>query len=248
MAFRGSRRRSAQVIRRRVARMLSGPAQTNLTALAVLHGTDKWGRHRYTGIYADHFARFRDLPITLLEIGVGGHRSERIGGASLRMWKSYFARGQIIGVDIVDKTALEEPRIHIVQGDQSDSNFLDRLGSAHGPFDIVIDDGSHQNDHVISTFEALFPHVRIGGIYAIEDTQTAYWPRFGGDDTDLNSTKTSMGYLKRLVDGLNWAERSSPDPTSSPFATAIAGLHFYHNLVFIDKGINDSPGGDPQAD
>lgn len=246
MISRGTRRYLMQRARRVVARILAPPARRSLTALALIHGTDKWGRHRYTTRYEEHLARFRMSPVRLLEIGVGGHGAKRLGGASLRMWKSYFPKGQIFGFDIHDKSSLEEPRISILRGDQADRGTLDRIGAEHGPFDIVIDDGSHQNEHVISSFETLFPHVGIGGIYVVEDTQTSYWPRFGGDESDLNSTHTTMGYMKALVDGLNWAERSTTSG-DTPFAREIVGIHFYHNLVFVERGVNDEPGGDPQA-
>ena len=75
-----------------------------------------------------------------------------------------------------------------------------------GGVDIVIDDGSHVNEHVIKSFRTLFPFLTEGGIYAIEDTQTSYWPKFGGDSYDLNKENTTMSFLKSLTDGLNYEE------------------------------------------
>src|SRR5690349_238611 len=78
--------------------------QPGLTELAVEHGTDKWGRHRYTPHYEFHLSHLRDESFTLLEIGIGGYQSKRAGGASLRMWKEYFRHAQILGLDIEDKS------------------------------------------------------------------------------------------------------------------------------------------------
>lgn len=233
-----------QVWRARVTKPL---IKDDLTALATAHGTDKWGRHRYTIHYERHLAAFRERDIRLLEIGVGGHKAKRLGGASLRMWKAYFPRAEIIGLDLYDKSSLSEERITILQGDQGDAEVMRRIGETYGPFDVIIDDGSHENAHVITSFRALFPFLAEGGVYVVEDTQTAYWPRFGGDPDDTTNPATSLGFMKGLVDALNWQERDPDEYEPGPFDRQVTGLHFYHNMVFVEKGRNEEPGGDPLA-
>ncbi|SDF81140.1 hypothetical protein SAMN05216553_103396 [Lentzea fradiae] len=143
------------------------PQRRDLGELAVELGTDKWGDlHWYTQHYERHFARLRTEPVRLLEIGIGGYDDPDRGGGSLRMWERFFPRGLVVGLDIAHKN-VRGPRITTVRGDQSDAEFLDRLGRELGPFDIVIDDGSHLNDHVRTSFHALFPHVRSGGLYVV---------------------------------------------------------------------------------
>src|SRR5947209_4244215 len=88
----------------------------NLNELAKIYRTDKWGLHFYTPHYNEHFSRFRNKKIVLLEIGVGGHEDPKAGGNSLRMWKKYFPYGSINAVDIFDKSSLEEKRINIFKG------------------------------------------------------------------------------------------------------------------------------------
>jgi len=88
-------------------------------------GTDKEGAHSYTAAYDGHLGRFRDQPITLLEIGIGGYADPAKGGASLRMWKTYFPQAQIFGLDIEDKSGLAKERITILRGDQGDPAFLE---------------------------------------------------------------------------------------------------------------------------
>lgn len=205
-------------IARSVQDLLSAlrPAQRDLGELAVEFGSDKWGdQHWYAQHYDRHFARLRTEPVRVLEIGIGGYDDPDSGGGSLRMWQRYFRRGLIHGLDIVRKN-VTGPRITAIQGDQSDAGFLDRLGTELGPFDVVIDDGSHLNEHVRISFHALFPHVRPGGLYVVEDLQTAYWPSWGGHPEATAST--SMGMLKSFVDGLNHVEvrdPRAPDPTSN---------------------------------
>jgi demethylmacrocin O-methyltransferase len=185
-----------------------------------------------------------------LEIGVGGYENDEkgyanssLGGESLRFWKDYFPHTTIFGIDIQDKSALQEDRIVILQGSQTDEDFLARVVKRIGSLDIVIDDGSHINSHVIQTFRFLFPLLNDGGIYVIEDTQTSYWPTdgYGGDSRNLNNPGTMMGFFKCLVDGLNHAEFDLEHYTPTYFDQHIVSVHFYHNLIFIYKGQNDCP-------
>jgi hypothetical protein len=154
------------------------------------------------------------------------------------MWKDYFPYARIFGLDVFDKSAMEEDRIRIFRGSQDDLAFLERVVEATGPLDIVIDDGSHRTAHVIASFEALFPRLRDGGIYAVEDTQTSYWPSYGGS-LDLEAPHTTMGLFKRLADGLNHAELIRPGYTPSFLDLNVASVHFYHNQVFVYRGRND---------
>lgn len=216
---------------------------SDLSRLAVRYGTDKWGVHWYTNHYHDYFASRRNQRINLLEIGVGGYQDRQQGGQSLRMWKAYFRRANIVGIDIYDKTALREARIDIRQMDQTDAEALTRLSEEYGGFDIVIDDGSHISRHVIRTFEILFPLLRPDGIYAVEDTQTAYWPTWGGG---LDSSRTSTGYFQRLTDGLNHAEYPIADYHPTYFDTHITSIAFFHNQIIITKGDNSEPTCSPE--
>lgn len=210
----------------------------NLIDLAIRYGTDKWNCHWYVRHYQRHFRHLRRKRLKLLEIGVGGYGSPRQGGASLRMWKEYFPHAMIYGIDIYDKKALEEDRIRIFQGSQDDPSFLGEVVGETGALDIVIDDGSHINEHVIKSFNFLFPHLSDESIYVVEDTQTSYWRNFGGSSTDLDNRDTTMGYFKSLIDGLNYEEFTRPGYVPTYFDTHITGMSFYHNLVFIFKGSN----------
>ncbi|MCK2243753.1 MULTISPECIES: class I SAM-dependent methyltransferase [unclassified Crossiella] len=218
--------------------------QPTLTELASRHESDKWGIHQYTQHYPRYLEPLRDRPLTVLEIGIGGFDNPTAGGASLRMWKHYFPRATIYGVDVHDKTPHAQQRIHILRADQSDPQALQEVVARTGPLDIVIDDGSHQNAHVLTTFHTLFPHVRDGGYYAIEDLQTSYWPRFGGTSEDFTSPHTSLGFLKTLVDGLNHEEVLTSSPRDrAPTDRSVRSLHFHHNLAVIEKGVNLEGGG-----
>jgi len=209
--------------------------RNSLPDLAALYGTDKWGLHRYAGHYQRQLWHLKNSRFNLLEIGVGGHDVPDQGGHSLRMWKAFFPRANIFAIDIFDKSALEEERIRIFRGSQADAEFLRSVVREIGVVHVVVDDGSHVNEHVIASFQTLFPLLAPDGIYAIEDLQTAYWPAFGGSE-DPDRKDTSMEMLKAFVDGLNWEEYFNRQ--SNIFDKMIMSVHFYHNLAFVQKGNN----------
>ncbi len=228
-----------RTLRRFTINGLARGCKFNLPRLAELYGCSKGIEHRYLEHYEEHLSPWRKRKITVIEIGIGGNEDPRAGGNSLRMWKAFFPKGAIYGVDIADKSAHDEPRIRTFRGDQSDEKFLRRVIAETGTPDIIIDDGSHINCHVLKTFQVLFPLLAADGMYAVEDTQTAYWPRCGGSSTDLQNAPTSMVMLKGLIDGLNYEEFIRPGYVPSYYDKHIVGMHFYHNLVFIRKGLNN---------
>lgn len=206
----------------------------DLCRLAEHFGSDKWGIHRYAQHYQSHFESLRNQPLNILEIGVGGHESPTIGGASLRMWKEYFPKAKIYAIDLFEKSALEEDRIKIFKGSQSDRKFLLSVVEKIGRVDIVIDDGSHINEHVLTSFEVLFPLLSSDGIYVIEDMQTAYWEEFGGSE-DPSADYISTSIPKKCIDWLNWEEFRGRPPE---VGKTVVSLHAYHNIVFLKKGKN----------
>ncbi|MBC5841426.1 class I SAM-dependent methyltransferase [Flavobacterium sp. F-380] len=211
----------------------------NLDKIALIQKTDKNGFHFYTQHYDRHFRDLKYKKIKMLEIGVGGYDNPIVGGESLRMWKTYFPFAKIFALDIFEKSFLEERRIKIFKGSQVDLNFLDEVCSTAGPFDLIIDDGSHINDHVITSFEFLFPKLKAGGIYVVEDTQTSYWEEYGGTSDNLNREGTIYHFFKGLIDALNNEEFLIDGYKKTYYDKNIISMHFYHNMIFIYKGNND---------
>jgi demethylmacrocin O-methyltransferase len=203
----------------------------NLNKLALIYGTDKWGSHWYTQHYQRYFAGWRKRPLKVLEIRVGGYENLSDGAQSLRMWKRYFLNSKVVGIDLYDKSHLCESRIDVLQCDQTDAKRLTEISQSYDGFDIIIDDGSHLNEHVIQTFKILFPLLRTPGFYCIEDLQTAYWPDWGA----VCGT-TSMDMLCSLTDCVNQAERPCYEPTC--FDKNITEIAFFHNLCIIRKEPN----------
>lgn len=145
--------------------------QRTLTEIMNSHGSDKgtahWPRHNYAWLYDEWLANKRHQQIRMLEIGV----SFKIPCASLLAWAEYFPHGEVVGYDLDQWDAwTTHPRISTFVGDQSSVADLSRFKSeVGGSFDLIIDDGSHQTAHQCLSFAHLFPLVRSGGLYIVED-------------------------------------------------------------------------------
>lgn len=225
-----------RVVEGSIARLILG---SNLKSLAVYFGTDKWGGHWYAQHYEKQFLSLRNRRLNVLEIGIGGYEDPRAGGGSLRMWRTFFYKSFIYGIDIYDKHFHDERRIKTYKGSQVDEVFLGRVIGDIGDLDVIIDDGSHINEHVLQTFAYLFPKLKLGGVYVIEDIQTSYWPDMGGSSSDMSNHETGMNLVKRLLDGLNYAEFIKDSYEPSYCDLHVVSVHCYHNLVFIWKGLNN---------
>ncbi|MBN8996336.1 MAG: class I SAM-dependent methyltransferase [Rhizobiales bacterium] len=211
------------------------PAQTpaapeRLSAIAARSDTDKIS---YARIYETYLDPIRERPLRFLEIGIGGYRDPKAGGASLRMWREYLPNALIHGLDLHDKSSHAEPRIRIHQGSQDDPAVLDRIADDMGRIDIVVDDGSHFSAHVRFTFEHLFPKLAPGGLYFIEDLGTSYWPTHGGSP-DPADPSTSMYFLKTIPDRLN-SFAFKHEYTPGYLDKNVETIHFYPNMAVIRK-------------
>jgi hypothetical protein len=207
----------------------------SLNTLGLLYGTDKGSWHGYLDVYQSLFAPIRRKRLTLLEIGVGGTEEPWTGGGSLRMWRAYFPRARIVALDIHDKSPHDERRIKTVVGSQADPTVLCALDRAHGPFDIVIDDGSHIGAHIITTFETLFPRLRPGGYYLAEDLHFASYDPDRFEDVDcLGDRDNPMGFFQSLVHRPN--KRDLPEWFATwSAADDIASIAFHPRLVAVRK-------------
>ena len=215
------------------------PETDLLTRLAIKHGTDKWGEHFYTPVYHALFRDIRLKELKVLEIGIGGFGLRDFGGESLRMWAEYFPNGRIVGVDIHQKKLDLPANVACERGSQNDLLFLKRLTDKHGAFDIVVDDGSHRPDDMIASFAFLFPRMSQRGIYVIEDTQTAFWPKWGGSP---NGAKL-LGFIAGIVQSLHRADIRAEIPGYEPaeHLRNVKALHAVHNLLIVEKGDNSEP-------
>ena len=134
--------------------------------------SDKW--EHYFDIYDHCLSRFYDKKISFLEIGIQN------GGSIEVAQKLFDPKSSLSGLDIDPRCSdisniLKDVKIYI--GSQVDEKLLNKIATDHNKnFDVIIDDGSHIQSHMIFTFTRMFQFINDGGIYLIEDTHTNYSP------------------------------------------------------------------------
>jgi hypothetical protein len=153
----------------------------------------KWAH--YLPIYESTLTAYRDRPIKMLEIGV-------CRGGSLAMWRRYLhPETVIVGIDIDPETKqYDDPanQVRVRIGGQQDVDFLRDIAEEFGPFDVILDDGSHISSHMIGTFQYLFPNALAdGGAYLVEDIHANYWRQF------RDTTTTFADFTKHLTDAMH---------------------------------------------
>src|SRR5690349_9455306 len=153
----------------------------HLADIANRCGTDKGTvpqqGHAYAIIYNDLFRPLRDKPIRLLEIGLsiggpefGASKDREVSNIpSIRMWHEAFPRAHLYGLDICDFYKFETDWFTFIQADTGDADALAKIRALGVEFDIIVDDGSHASYHQQLAFDILYPLLKAGGFYIIED-------------------------------------------------------------------------------
>lgn len=212
-----------------------------LTCLAVKYGSDKFGSHLYTPVYHQLFQHMRDKPLRMLEIGIGGYDMPTAGGLSLHMWAEYFPKAQIVGLDLYPKQLSIAPHVHIVAGSQSDSALLVQLSREYGPFDIIIDDGSHRVADARASFFCLYSRMAPHGLYIVEDIQTSFSPYYGGA---RDGTGSMFDVAHRLSLMMHQQEGYLPRPEDHEILELGAitqSVQILRNQIVFQRGANGYP-------
>lgn len=221
-----------------------------LNEIALHYKTDKSSLfHNYTEKYEKYFSPLRNEPLKILEIGIQN-------GYSLKTWNDYFPNAHIFGIDIVDCRHMDEGRIKTLQGSQTDTLFLEKINNLFGPFDIIIDDGSHYNNDMRISFDCLFPLLKQGGLYVVEDLHCCYWKDFA------NGTSTFIDRLKELMDAVNGNGKCGLADLANInddiyyqkrtrgemdwWEKNIEFIHLYRSIVFIKKNTFGTIGEMPE--
>jgi predicted O-methyltransferase YrrM len=156
--------------------------------------------------YAAFFARHPGIRAdNLLELGI-------FGGGSMAFWFECLQPRKHVGIDIKDRADSDYFRRFLVRRgaesrvktywatSQDDVAALARIVEREfdGPLDVVIDDASHFYEPTRVSFEALFPRLRPGGLYVIEDWAWAHWrdvplsPKFVARASELTHFVTEL--------------------------------------------------------
>eukprot|EP00547_Thalassionema_nitzschioides_P014528 CAMPEP_0194250352 /NCGR_PEP_ID=MMETSP0158-20130606/22824_1 /TAXON_ID=33649 /ORGANISM="Thalassionema nitzschioides, Strain L26-B" /LENGTH=270 /DNA_ID=CAMNT_0038987137 /DNA_START=16 /DNA_END=828 /DNA_ORIENTATION=+ len=162
--------------------LLNGRATYLEAAKSLNPVTDKVTGHTYEIMYGKFLLPYyhRKPNMKMLEIGLGCDMGRARPGASVALYKKLFPEAELWEAEfdgecvkkIAGKGELEG--IHTLVGDQGNAAVLDSwIEKSGGNFDVIIDDGGHQNCQIWQSFLKLWPTVKSGGLYFIEDMQVA---------------------------------------------------------------------------
>jgi hypothetical protein len=202
--------------------VLSNQNNSDMYGLGLKYNTDKVLEHKYDKVYEKFLEPLRDKNIKLFEIGSGSE------AASFNMWIEYFKNGQIFAMDISEQRNQERGVMYL--GDQSKIDDLKLMVEKIGECDVIIDDGSHQPQHQIDTFNFLFKNMlKNGGVYIIEDIECNYW----------NPNKSIYGYEIGNYNVIDYFS-STPHKINSDFSKIknylnIESITYYKNCIIITK-------------
>jgi SAM-dependent methyltransferase len=189
----------AGVIFGRPAASACPPSCANNELLALLDqycsdkGTFWQSKHHYGTAYHALFGSIRQAVSSILEIGIGEDTAP-----SVQAWATYFPNAHVYPVDIKTRKEVAErarpggatdklvkhqaqfgceynrsmwdnPRVHLtLETDAADTEQLKRV-PLPAQLDIILDDGSHKYLDQQRTLHVLWPRLRPGGFYIIED-------------------------------------------------------------------------------
>lgn len=179
----------------------------SFTEIADLVGMDRGTLHEghnYTGIYENLLTKYKTLKPVIVEIGIN---DPRFPGACLQFWDIIFQEMDYYGFDITDCSNLDynSDKIQIFKGDQNNKNNLLEFVykySLPNRIDFIIDDGSHYSEHILTSFETLYPFLKDGGIYFIEDLH-AGWAERDKTLTEIDNIiqKNNFKFSSKVLEG-----------------------------------------------
>jgi cephalosporin hydroxylase len=140
----------------------------------------------------------------ICEVGV-------LRGDSLSMWKELVPFGVIIGIDN-DAGAVWPAGTHRIVAEQDDPELGAKVAAlAPAGCHLIVDDASHIGHLSAATFAALWPLVRPGGYYVVEDwaDRWVFPERIGWADVDPKYIGDELTeYVPELIKALNDGART----------------------------------------
>ena len=187
--------------------------------------SDKCTRHSYHLGYERYLTSLAHSPrrVKILEIGLGC-RQANVGSGVRLMSQLFQASLHPLELHVMEynslclsfwrdnwATAFTSLNLTLFRGDQQSMNDLQRFASqTGGGYDAIIDDGGHAMSHHQNSLRVLFPLLKPGGWYAIEDLETASWPEFNKGSlagVDNLTTTQLLGLMTQYLHGVTPSSR-----------------------------------------
>ncbi|MEO7837023.1 MAG: class I SAM-dependent methyltransferase [Acidimicrobiales bacterium] len=177
-------------------------------------------------------------------------------GGSTALWFEFFQPDKLVAMDIMTKGDSEyfceyvrsrniESRISTHWGvDQSNAAQVGEIVASEfsRPLDLVIDDASHMYRETQSSFEQLFPRLRPGGLYIIEDWAWSYFEEFQTPGHPWSVTTELSKLVMQLIEAnastQSFARRVREEPHGAETVreVLISDITVYPHFVVIERG------------
>jgi len=228
----------------KLPRWMISPAElVKFAVTATKRGTDKFTDHAYEGIYWLAFVdlyqqnkSFLETP-RIWEIGLGCGMPIGTGGSAF-LWRAMFPKGKIhifeYSKDCAQAWAKGNPTTAIVHfGDQSKPEQLLQAITNTGEteFDIMIDDGGHHPPDTKISLVTLWPFLKPGGVYVLEDIHVnCMWYNaencFKNQNGNTFFSEMATEWLPIIVKDRNSNPSQLPD---------LERIEFHHEAVVFTK-------------
>lgn len=167
----------------------------DLAELMTFYGSDKDTVHSYGKFYSSLFKN-KLAPIKILEIGVGGE-------TALLAYAEWCPNAQIYGIN--HNKNFDHSRIFTFTIDVKDQQKMHEIGKTYGPFDFIIDDGSHVLLDMLAAYYTLSNYLTEDGTYVFEDVQNEESLNYlltisGATSVDLRNVKNRYDDLIVIVE------------------------------------------------
>ena len=148
--------------------------------------TDKDTIHSYLPTYENLLQKFRDIPFTMMEVGI-----QR--GGSILGWLKAFPKVTLVGVDCQKTVNIDGcDRYKELITNAYDDDFMNYIVPAS--LDFIIDDGSHAFNDIVFACKNFPKLLKPGGVLVIEDVPDVNWiPKF-------RAIATAQGCYTEVID------------------------------------------------
>lgn len=157
----------------------------------------------YLPIYESVVDRTR--PLRMLKIG-------SFYEDSLEMWRGYLHHESlIVGIDMNAKLLkiADSQGINVRFGAGQSLSFLREIAAEFGPFDVVLDHGSHTSSRMVDSFRCLFANALSNrGIYMVDDVHRDYQMAY------RDSRLSFIDFVRALIDALHSQYQVTSNETS----------------------------------
>lgn len=198
-----------------VAPMVSQGGAVSLTAIADRLGLDRGSqKHRYTELYQMLFLPRRSLPFEMIEIcapeAAGSDPAQMPG---LQMWLEFLPLVHLNAIGAAGMAPSSQPRLSYHRAEMGSALDLEALAGDLPAPDVVVDDGSHASHEQQAALIALFPRLKSGGLYIVEDLR---WQPEALERPGITPT------AQLFADYLETRRFSHSDPAIAEAMTALA--------------------------